>query len=186
LPQESVGSTPFLEALHTAHVDGEVHHADAQPAVYAPPVDEARAQISELISRYAELIDVGDFEGVASLLATAELSFEGFDTVRRGRDEIRATYEASTRRYEDGTPRTKHLVTNVVVDIEPTMGTASSRSYFTVLQAVPGALALQPVVAGRYRDGFRSVDGTWRFSRRHIMVDLTGDLGHHLLFGLEG
>jgi len=149
-------------------------------------VDDARARVSELIFRYAELIDAGNFEGVAALLATAELTFEGFDTVRRGREEIRATYEASTRRYEDGTPRTKHVVTNVVVDVEPTAIVASSRSYFTVLQAVPGALALQPVVAGRYRDSFRRVEGIWRFSRRQILVDLTGELGHHLLFGLEG
>ncbi|MHB8220644.1 MAG: nuclear transport factor 2 family protein [Acidimicrobiales bacterium] len=149
-------------------------------------MEEARARISDLIFRYAELIDAGDFDGVSSLLATAELTFEGFATVRRGRDEIRAMYEASTRRYEDGTPRTKHLVTNVIVETAPTSEAASSRSYFTVLQAVPGELALQPVIAGRYHDGFRNVDGSWRFFRRHMSVDLTGELGHHLLFGLDG
>lgn len=160
--------------------------AGDQPAAYAHTVDDPRGRISELIYRYADLIDAGDFDGVASLLATAELTFEGFDLVRRGRDEIRSMYETSTRRYEDGTPRTKHLVTNVVVDVAPTLDTATSRSYFTVLQAVPGALALQPVVAGRYHDGFRNVGGTWRFFRRHMMVDLAGELGHHLLFGLDG
>jgi hypothetical protein len=140
-----------------------------------------------LIYGYAERIDGGDFEGLADLLAHAELSFEGYDEVRRGRDEVLALYRRSTRRYpDDGTPRSKHLVTNVVVEIDDTTSpaTATARSYYTVLQAVPGALALQPIIAGRYRDRFEQVDGVWRFSGRHIFVDLVGDLSHHMLFDL--
>ena len=137
--------------------------------------------ITALLYTYAERIDAGDFAGVADLLAEAALTFEGFDVVRRGRTEVMAVYEATTRRHTDGTPRTKHVVTNVVLDIDGDAGTARSRSYFTVLQAVPGALTLQPVVAGRYRDGFRRVDGVWRFESRHITVDLAGTLEHHLI-----
>ena len=40
---------------------------------------------------------------------------------------------------------------------------ATTRSYFTVLQAVPG-LTLQPILAGRYHDEFEHVDGEWRFT----------------------
>jgi hypothetical protein len=134
---------------------------------------------------YAERIDEGDFDGVAQLFAHAEITFEGFDQVRRGTDEVRAMYEASTRRYpDDGTPKTKHVVTNVMVEIDETNDSATGRSYFTVLQAVPGELALQPVIAGRYRDRFERADGQWRFAARHMMVDLVGDLSHHMLFDL--
>ena len=91
-----------------------------------------------------------------------------------------ALYEATTLRYEDGTPRTKHLTTNVIVEIDDGGASASARSYFTVLQAVPGHLALQPVVAGRYRDRFERAEGGWRFSGRHIVVDLVGDVSQHL------
>ncbi|WP_232232790.1 MULTISPECIES: nuclear transport factor 2 family protein [Actinomycetes] len=57
--------------------------------------------------------------------------------------------------------------------------TTSVRSYFTVLQAVSG-LALQPIIAGRYRDRFtRTADG-WQFAERVVTIDLVGDVSGHL------
>jgi 3-phenylpropionate/cinnamic acid dioxygenase small subunit len=147
--------------------------------------DEARDAIAALVYAYAERIDGGDFEGVAELLADAEVTAEGTDRRWRGRDEVLRLYESGTRRHADGTPRTKHVTTNLVVDVDEISGTATARSYYTVLQAVPGELALQPIVAGRYRDRFERVRGSWRFAGRHLVVDLVGDLGHHLLFDLE-
>ncbi len=96
---------------------------------------------------------------------------------------LRST-RATTRRYEDGTPRTKHVMTNVMVDVADDGRAASSRSYFTVLQAVPGELALQPVIAGRYRHTYTFAENRWRVATMHIIIDLTGDLGHHMLFDL--
>ena len=148
--------------------------------------DQARDVIAALVYAYAERIDGGDFEGVAELLADAEVTAEGTDRRWRGRDQVLRLYESGTRRHADGTPRTKHVTTNLVVDVDEVSGTATARSYYTVLQAVPGELALQPIVAGRYRDRFERVRGSWRFAGRHLVVDLVGDLGHHLLFDLEG
>ena len=146
--------------------------------------DQARDVIAALVYAYAERIDGGDFEGVADLLAEAEVTAEGTDRRWRGRDEVLRLYESGTRRHADGTPRTKHVTTNLVVEVDEVSGTATARSYYTVLQAVPGELALQPIVAGRYRDRFERVRGSWRFAGRHLVVDLVGDLGHHLLFDL--
>ncbi|HMD45479.1 MAG TPA: nuclear transport factor 2 family protein [Acidimicrobiales bacterium] len=142
-----------------------------------------RLAVTDLIYTYAERIDAGDFEGVADLLADADLTFEGFDAVRRGRDQILALYRATTRRYPDGTPRTRHLVTNVIVERGPGEDRSSSRSTFTVLQAVDGALALQPIVAGRYRHRFERTGDDWRITSLHMAVELVGDVGHHLLSG---
>lgn len=140
--------------------------------------------IADLVYDYAERIDAGDFEGVADLLAHAELTGDGMEPVR-GRDEILAMYERTARRYpDDGTPKTKHVTTNLRVQVDAAAGQASARSYFTVLQAVPGELALQPVIAGRYRDDFELVDGTWRFARRAFTADLVGDLSKHMLWEL--
>src|SRR5918998_2705862 len=141
---------------------------------------EARDSIAALVYAYAERIDGGDFPGVADLLADAEVTAEGTDRRWRGRDEVLRLYEAGTRRHDDGTPRTKHVTTNLVVDVDEAAASADARSYYTVLQAVPGELALQPIVAGRYRDRFERSDGRWRFTGRHLVVDLVGDLGHHL------
>jgi ketosteroid isomerase-like protein len=153
-------------------------------------LDEATTQavagwaVTQLIYAYAERIDRGDFAGVAELFEHATLSFEGFDNEVSGRDAIEALYAGTTRRYEDGTPRTKHLMTNVLVDVGDDGASATSRSYFTVLQAVPGHLTLQPVIAGRYRHTFRRVDGRWRVETMRVMIELVGELGHHLLFDL--
>ena len=142
-----------------------------------------REAITDLVYAYAERIDAGDFEGVADLFADAEITFEGFTQGRPGREKILAMYEASTRRYDDGTPKTKHVVTNVVVEVDNDRRSATARTYFTVLQAVPGVLSLQPIIAGRYRDAFTQTDGSWRFSHRHMVVDLVGDLSQHMLGG---
>jgi 3-phenylpropionate/cinnamic acid dioxygenase small subunit len=145
----------------------------------------ARDEIAALVYAYAERIDGGDFDGVADLFADAEITAEGTDRRWRGRDEVRRLYESGTRRHADGTPRTKHVTTNLVIDVDEVAGTAAARSYYTVLQAVPGELALQPIVAGRYRDRFERARGGWRFAGRHMVVDLVGELGSHLLFDLE-
>jgi 3-phenylpropionate/cinnamic acid dioxygenase small subunit len=138
-----------------------------------------REAITQLVYTYAERMDAGDFEGLAELFAHAELTTEGLDQVSRGSAEVLATYTNWTRRFEDGTPRTKHVMTNLIVDVDEESGRAASRSYFTVLQAVPGVLPLQPIVAGRYRDRFERVDGGWRFTSMHIIIDLVGDLSQH-------
>ncbi len=147
-------------------------------------MERAAEAIPRLIYTYAERIDAGDFAGVGELFAHATLTFEGSGEAVTGRQAVEALYTKSTRRFEDGTPKTKHVMTNVVVDAADDGTSAASRSYFTVLQAVPGALALQPVVAGRYRHTFELVDGRWRVTSMHVIIDLVGELSQHLLFDL--
>jgi len=142
-------------------------------------VSTDRDQISDLIYSYAEHIDAGAFDEVGVLLGHAALTFEGYDTELRGPSAIEALYASTTRRLDNGTPGTKHVMTNLIVEVDGT--SATSRSYFTVFQAVPGELSLQPVIAGRYRDSFENIDGRWRFSAMHVIVDLVGDLSAHLL-----
>ena len=81
--------------------------------------------------------------------------------------------------HDDGTPRTKHVVTNLVIEVDETAGTAAARSYFTVLQATE-MLPLQVIVAGRYEDRFVRVDRQWRFSDRLVHMDLVGDVSCHI------
>ena len=142
-------------------------------------VNAARQDIANLIYTYAELIDAGDFDGVGELLAHATVTFEGHEMTLEGPEAITALYQSTTRRYEDGTPKTKHVMTNVIVDVDGEH--ATSRSYFTVLQAVPGQLSLQPVVAGRYRDRFERRARRWVFTGMHVIIDLTGDVSAHLM-----
>ena len=132
--------------------------------------------IEKLVYRYAELLDSGDLDGVAALFehatwASARAHVQGTSAVRRMYDGVIL--------YDDGTPRTKHVITNLVIEHEEGSTQASARSYFTVMQAVDG-LTLQPVIAGRYHDRFEEVEGVWRFAERTILPDLYGDLSHHM------
>jgi ketosteroid isomerase-like protein len=154
-------------------------------ATIVPMEPTPHEAISQLIYTYAERIDAGDFAGVAEVFSDATLTFEGFGDAVSGPEAIQSLYERTTRRYEDGTPRTKHVMTNLMVDVSSDGSTATSRSYFTVLQAVPGALTLQPVIAGRYRNAYACTDGAWRFTSVHIVIELVGDLAHHMLFDLR-
>lgn len=137
--------------------------------------------IEDLLYRYGELIDSGDLEGVAYMFEHGRITTSDGSTIARGRDEVLALYESATRIHDDGTPRTRHLTTNVVVEVDEDAGTATSRSYFTVLQQVEDG-PLQPIIAGSYRDRFERVEAGWHFVERSMAPDLIGDLSHHLLF----
>jgi 3-phenylpropionate/cinnamic acid dioxygenase small subunit len=96
-----------------------------------------------------------------------------------GRDAVEKMLRDNLVVYDDGTPRTKHVTTNVAIEVDEEAGTAVARSYFTVLQALPD-LALQPIVSGRYRDRFERHEGRWRFVERRVQTDLVGDVSGHL------
>ncbi|WP_227980713.1 nuclear transport factor 2 family protein [Nocardia spumae] len=133
--------------------------------------------IERLIADYALCVDQGDFGGVGALFADG--AFGGSGGRIEGSAAVENLLTGTVIRYGDGTPRTKHLVTNLVIDMDEDEGTATGRSYFTVLQATPD-LPLQPIVSGRYDDRFRRADGTWSFAERTVTMDLIGDVSGHL------
>ncbi len=135
-------------------------------------------EIEALIYRYAELLDSGDLDGVAALFEHADWVAGSRDFRVHGTDAVRRMYYGVIL-YDDGTPRTKHVITNVVIDHDDGSTRATARSYFTVLQAADDGL-LQPVIAGRYHDRFERAGGTWRFAERVIHPDLQGDLSRHM------
>ena len=136
-----------------------------------------REQILDLIYRYAELIDSGDFDGVGELLGRAAFGGPRTPTVT-GAGNIAKVFAMTTRRFGDGTPRTRHLVLNPIIEIDG--NTATARSTFCVVQATD-RVALQPVVVGRYHDGFARDQNGWHFTRRIADVEMIGDISDHLL-----
>lgn len=148
--------------------------------------DPARA-IENLLYVYAERIDAGDLEGVAELFTHGRIQASPDAPVERaavGRDGVLALYRASTRIHPDGTPRTRHVTTNAIIEVDASAGTAAGRSCFTVLQQVDD-FPLQPIISGRYHDTFQHLDGRWWFDTRIMFVDLVGDLSRHLLYALR-
>ncbi len=146
--------------------------------VYSCRMISDRDHIANLIYTYAERLDAGDLEGTARLFARATVRADGFSDVRRGTAEVLDLYRRSAMLY-DGTPCTKHLTTNLIVEVDAEGRMASARSYFTVLQARP-ELPLQVIITGRYHDCFARDDDGWYFTDRLMFVDLMGDLRFHL------
>ncbi|MGW5717516.1 nuclear transport factor 2 family protein [Amycolatopsis sp. NPDC003865] len=136
-------------------------------------MDDYRA-LENLVYSYASLVDAGDFDGVGELFADGAFIgsvgyFRGAEVARMLRDTVIV--------YDNGTPRTKHVTTNLALEVDG--DTASGQAYFTVLQAVVG-LPLQTVAAGRYADRFTRTARGWRFTERRATVDLVGNVGQHL------
>lgn len=147
--------------------------ADAPPS--EPP---SHLVIANLIASYAELVDTGDFVGLANLVADASFTSTGGERLD-GRDAIERLVQETVIIYDDGTPRTKHVTTNLLVEVDEVAGTADARSCFTVFQALPD-FPLQAVVCGRYRDRFERRDSGWRLVERQVITDFLGDVSRHL------
>jgi hypothetical protein len=136
--------------------------------------------IRRLIFTYAYRLDGGDFGGVGEILQHARLRLVD-DAVRAepvvGQAAITDFYTSQVIVFR-GDPRTRHIITNVLIELDDSAEHATSRSYFTVQQAPP-RLPLQLIIGGQYRDAFAKVDGVWRFEEKLIHVDYLNDVSHH-------
>jgi len=134
--------------------------------------------VAALVYRYPDLIDSGDFDGIGVLFAHAVL--RSGDSTIRGRDELVPMLKRLVRTYEDGRTSTKHVVTNLVIEVSDDRSTATAKSYITVMQARPPEFPLQTIASNRHFDRFERVDGVWRFVERVDVQDLVGDMSHHI------
>lgn len=138
-----------------------------------------KLDIIELLYRYAEFIDAGDFDSVGALLSKASFGGTGPQGVS-GAENIAKLFANTTRRYPDhgNTPRTRHLVLNPIIDLAD--NTATARSTFCVVQDTE-SVPIQPIVVGRYFDAFgRDADG-WHFTERKVEIQMLGNVSDHLM-----
>jgi 3-phenylpropionate/cinnamic acid dioxygenase small subunit len=136
--------------------------------------------VTELLYRYAELIDAGDFDGVGQLLSRSTFGGPASGSVS-GAQNIAKLFAMTTRRYPDhgNTPRTRHLVLNPIVELTGD-ATASCRSTFCVVQDTE-TVPIQPIVVGRYYDTFGQDDSGWFFTERKVDIQMIGDVSAHLM-----
>jgi hypothetical protein len=141
-------------------------------------MSEAKETVLRLMNEYCYRIDAGDKAGFAKL-------FEQGTFVLQGDPDGGDTGAAAVLKMlenvilYDGKTHTKHVMSNIQIDIDASGEKATAQSYITVFQAVPPAFPLQPIFIGYYYDNFVKVGSDWRFSRREISPDLLGDLSFH-------
>lgn len=133
--------------------------------------------IRNLLGTYCERMDAGDFDGLGALFADACLQDHKGREIARGAQATAALWRSMVRLYA-GSPRTRHLVSGPVIEVDG--AAAECRSSFAVLQHQPDG-PLVPVAAGRYRDTFSCTDGRWHFTSRQFFLDQTGDLSMHMV-----
>ncbi|MAA55266.1 MAG: hypothetical protein CMK43_08930 [Porticoccaceae bacterium] len=138
---------------------------------------DSRTQITHLINQYGFTIDTGDLLGFAQLFENAEWTVEGTEP-RVGTQQVLDAL-STVRIYEDGTPRTKHIVSNLDLEIDEVNNSAKSQCYVTVFQQT-NDFPLQAIFCGHYFDRFQRVEGVWQFSQRIIRYMMVGDLSAHL------
>ena len=150
------------------------------PGPSAGPDDDVTA-VTNLLYRYAELMDSGRFEDLEEeLFSRARFIVAPPPAEPLDGAAMASLIMATTIRHADGTPRTRHVITNPLVEIDRAAGTASCRSCYTVFQQTE-TLPLQAVAAGRYHDRFARADGGWHFTERdYTMLDMIGDVSQHL------
>ena len=143
---------------------------------------DAAIAIPNLLYRYADHIDGGRLEDAAAMFDHGALIVGGQDI--RGREASVAMWRSWLKLYEDGTPKTRHIMTNPIIELSQDGASATCQSQWTVIQATPD-LPLQVIASGRYHDRLARVDGQWVFlERRYGQVDVTGNMGAHILQNL--
>jgi hypothetical protein len=141
-------------------------------------MSESREAILSLMNEYCYRIDAGDLEAFAALFEHGTWRVLGDPSGRDSGSEAVLRTLQNVILY-DGKPRTKHMMSNVQIEVDEVNNCATAQCYITVLQAVPPDFPLQAIFAGHYYDVFERVNGQWRFITRDISPDLLGDLSRH-------
>jgi len=94
----------------------------------------------------------------------------------RGAEAVRALVTRGLHWY-DGTPRTRHITTNLRCRARPDGDRAMATSSVSCTRR--SRLPLQVILVAHYDDEFERVGGAWRFARRVLTYDLLGDLSRH-------
>jgi 3-phenylpropionate/cinnamic acid dioxygenase small subunit len=150
---------------------------------------EDKVEIENLIFRYARLVDTADYDALGAMFAQGEITSNKGAERRDGADALAGAaaverfYATTNKTYPDGSAKTHHVVTNLEFEDMDGGDEVRVRSCFTVFQATP-ALALQPIVCGRYGDVFTRTEHGWRYRSKHIEVTLIGELRQHLNIAL--
>jgi hypothetical protein len=135
---------------------------------------EIERACERLIHVYSRALDLGDMSAAADCFAENGSMARPMmpDAVIQGRETIRASLLTRPK-----TLLTKHLATNVMVDVE-SRDTASGLSYLTMISTTPPAdgkppyVSQGPVYFGEFKDKFVRENGEWKFLERRGSIQM--------------
>ena len=147
----------------------------------------ARSVIEEIMFTYAEGIDLGDMESMAMLFMQGAIVLPDGSEIR-GYQEVLDSYTGMVMFYDDEenivpykrhacSPRTRHVVTNLIFKFNNAVTVADVRSYFMVYQTLGGKNEV--IAGGRYVDRFEKAINGWHIATRQILFENMGDMSRH-------
>jgi 3-phenylpropionate/cinnamic acid dioxygenase small subunit len=150
-------------------------------------ITQARHVIEQIMFTYAEGIDTGDIETVAQLFAQGAIVLPDGSEIK-GYQEVYDQYTGMVMFYDDNeqlvpykrhecSPRTRHVVTNLMFEFNNDVTVADVKSYFMVYQTMEGKN--QVIAGGRYVDRFERTIHGWHLVTRTIHFDNMGDMSRH-------
>jgi hypothetical protein len=139
---------------------------------------QAERAVTRILYEYAARLDLGDIDGVGELFSYGVFRAADQEGGYEGSAGVAGMFRSWVQFY-NGSPRTKHVTTNLRIDVDDDGLGATCQSYFTVLQATDD-LPLQIVIAGRYKDRFERRDGDWWIVDRLVYSELFGNLHAHM------
>ena len=137
--------------------------------------DHHEREIMGLLCEYCDRVDRGDLDGFAALFADGVWGIAG--DLAAGQEAVRRVLD-NVIIYE-GTPNTRHLMSNVRIAVDEGGRDATASCCITVMQCVPDDFPLQAIFIGTYRDRLTRRGGQWHFVERVIEPDLVGDMSRH-------
>ncbi len=132
----------------------------------------ARGAIENVLNRYSIAYDDNDMAEMADTFtedAVLSMRITGGDLIGpfEGKE---AVMKLMTDSLASQTDQRRHVTTNLVIRAEDER-TASVSSYLTLISVENGAAKV--LSTARYDDELRREDdGSWRFTKRHIQLDL--------------
>ncbi|WP_057461471.1 nuclear transport factor 2 family protein [Pseudovibrio sp. POLY-S9] len=134
-----------------------------------------RDEILKLLNRYSFTLDSGDLDGFAELFAHGEWGMEG--RMHQGKEALLAGVRSTVLLQSDRTSKTRHMFTNIQLEINNEASIATCKRYGLVVQQTAD-LPLKPIFSADYFDTFAKEEDVWRFKKCELKRAFVGDLSH--------
>lgn len=134
------------------------------------PLEDIEA-IRRLIYRYSFYVDRREFELLGDLLAEAvfRLTWES-EGVETGEIVGKAEIEAWYANHLKNRRPSRHVITNVVIDVAEDGDSATAEAYITSVGYDPEPPPV--LLSGHYEDRFEKRDGEWLFTQKYCVMEL--------------
>ena len=127
---------------------------------------EDKHAIEELIARYNQSLDSGNYEAWLACWAD-DAVFDGLGKVLTGIQAIRGFADGYEVGYRQRLHALKHYTVNILSLIDGNRATSSSYVQLTTLSDQ----GVRILLTGRYEDELKRIDRRWRFARRKLHQD---------------